>query len=140
MQLIGNISRQAMRFGIVGLASNVVLYLLYLLFTTAGMGHKTAMTLLFAIGTLQTFVFNKRWTFGHQGLLHATFVKYLSIYSLAYLLNLTALMVFADHLGFPHQIVQGVMVVTLALMLFLLQRYWVFRAPEPAYSYPQNSL
>lgn len=123
---------QGVRFGIVGLTSNVVVYLIYLLVTTFGMGHKTAMTLLFAVGAMQTFVFNKRWTFGHHGLPHSTFIKYLSIYSLAYLFNLAALLLFVDHLGLPHQLVQGVMIVTIALMLFLLQRYWVFRAPEPA--------
>ena len=123
---------QGIRFGIVGLTSNVVLYLFYLLLTAFGMGHKTAMSLLFAVGILQTFVFNKRWTFGHQGLLRSTFSKYVSIYSLAYILNFCALMVFVDYMGFPHQIVQGVMILCLALILFLLQRYWVFRTPEPA--------
>lgn len=123
---------QFSRYALVGLLSNAVGYLLYLLLTKVGFGHKAAMTLLFAVGTLQTFVFNKRWTFGHQGLLHSSFVKYVLIYGLAYLLNLTALLLFVDRLSFPHQIVQGVMILVLALMLFLLQRYWVFRAPEPA--------
>ena len=118
---------QGLRFGIVGLASNAVLYLLYLLLTTVGVGHKTAVMLLFAVGTLQTFVFNKRWTFGHRGLPHAFFVKYVTIYSLAYLLNLASLLLFVDHLDFPHQIVQGVMILIAALMLFLLQKFWVFR-------------
>jgi len=121
---------QTIRFGIVGLISNATLYLLYLLVTTGGVGYKTAMTLLFVIGALQTFTLNRRWTFGHQGLLLSTFVKYICIYILAYLLNLTALLVFVDNLDFPHQIVQGVMVFTIALVLFLLQRFWVFRAPE----------
>ena len=58
---------QGLRFGIVGLVSNAVLYLLYLLLTTVGVGHKTAMTLLFAVGTLQTFVVNKRWTLAIEG-------------------------------------------------------------------------
>lgn len=112
--------------------SNVVLYLLYLLLTTIGMGHKTAMTLLFAVGTLQTFLLNKRWTFGHHALSQPSFVKYVSIYSLAYLLNLTSLLVFVDHLGWPHQIVQGITILFLATMLFCLQRYWVFSAPKPS--------
>lgn len=114
----------------VGLASNLVLFLLYLSLTGLGIGHKSAMTLLFVVGTLQTFVFNKRWTFTHQGYLQASFLKYLAVYGFAYLLNLTSLLVFADHLGLPHQIVQGVMIISLAILLFLLQKYWVFRPPR----------
>lgn len=121
---------QGLRFGIVGLASNAVLYLLYLLLTTVGLGHKTAMTMLFAVGTLQTFILNRRWTFGHRGLPRAAFVKYVTIYSLAYLLNLASLLLFVDHLGFPHQTVQGVMIFIIALILFLLQKLWVFRRAE----------
>ncbi|MBS0543123.1 MAG: GtrA family protein, partial [Proteobacteria bacterium] len=58
---------QLIRYGIVGFASNAVGYLLYLAITAAGMEHKLAMTLLYAVGVAQTFVFNKRWSFGHGG-------------------------------------------------------------------------
>lgn len=120
---------QGLRFALVGLGSNLVLYVLYLLLTTAGLGHKTAMTLLFAVGTLQTFIVNRAWTFGYKGGVQASFAKYVASYGAAYLLNLAALLLFVDHLNFPHQIVQGLMILTLALMLFLAHRYWVFRVP-----------
>lgn len=124
------LNEQTLKYVIVGIFSNVVLYFLYILFTRMGIGHKTAMTFLFVVGTMQTFVFNKRWTFTHQGYLQASFLKYLAVYGFAYLLNLTSLLVFSDHLGLPHQIVQGVMIISLAILLFLLQKYWVFRPPR----------
>lgn len=124
--------KQGLRYAFVGLASNLVLYLLYLLLTTAGLGHKSAMTILFALGTLQTFGLNKRWTFEHRGFVHSTFVKYIAAYCLCYLLNLVALLILVDHLGLPHQGVQGVMILALAIMLFMLQKLWVFRRPTPA--------
>lgn len=123
---------QGLRFVMVGLASNLMLYILYLLLTTLGIGPKLAMSLLFAVGTFQTFFFNKRWTFAHEGRLQTSFFKYVAVYGGAYLLNLTALMVFVDHFSLPHQVIQGVMILALALMLFLLQRYWVFRVPATA--------
>jgi putative flippase GtrA len=129
MSFYRSILPQALRYGLVGLSSNIILYLLYLLITTLGVGHKSAMTSLFALGVVQTFIFNKRWTFAHQGFLKPSFVKYVAAYSFAYLLNLAALLVFVDHFRFPHQLIQGVMTLTLALMLFLLQKLWVFRSP-----------
>jgi len=123
---------QSLRFVLVGLASNLLLFLLYLLLITLGSGPKIAMTLLFVLGTMQTFIFNKSWTFAHRGFLQASFLKYVAIYSFAYLLNLTALLVLVDGFGYPHQCVQGGMILALALMLFLLQKFWVFRMPATA--------
>lgn len=124
---------QGLRFIIVGLTSNLVLYLFYLTLTTLGLGHKTSMTLLYVIGTLQTFIFNKRWTFEHDGATRTALIRYIVAYAFGYLLNLFVLLVLVDRLGLPHQWVQGLMIFTLATMLFLLQRYWIFR---PYYAHP----
>ena len=45
---------------------------------------------------------------------------------MGYVFNLAVLLVAVDLAGFPHQIVQGVMIFVVAMMIFLLQRYWVF--------------
>jgi putative flippase GtrA len=116
------------RYGIVGLLSNAVGFLLYLGITAAGMEPKLAMTVLYAVGVAQTFFFNKRWSFRHGGTHGPAFVRYCLSYVLGYLINLVALFIFVDQLGYPHQIVQGVLVLSLAVMLFLLQKFWVFRS------------
>jgi putative flippase GtrA len=54
--------------------------------------------------------------------------RYVTAYALGYLLNLAALFVLVDRLNFPHQIVQGVMILVVACFLFVLQRQWVFPA------------
>jgi putative flippase GtrA len=118
---------QLIRYGIVGVLSNAVGYLLYLAITAAGVEHKLAMTLLYAVGVAQTFFFNKRWSFRHGGTHGPAFVRYCMAYGLGYVINLLVLFVLVDHLGYPHQVVQGMMVLALAVMLFLLQKFWVFR-------------
>jgi hypothetical protein len=35
--------------------------------------------------------------------------------------------VLVDRMGYPHQLVQGVAIVVLAILLFLMQKFWVFR-------------
>jgi putative flippase GtrA len=44
-----------------------------------------------------------------------------------YALNLFALLLLVDYLGWSHEWVQGAMIVFVAVILFLLQRFWVFR-------------
>ena len=119
---------QMIRYGIVGIASNAVVYVLYLAITAAGMEHKLAMTLLYIVGVVQTFLLNKRWSFDHDGPHRHAFVRYVVSYGVGYLVNLTALYLCVDRLGWPHQAVQGVMVLVVAVLLFVLQKFWVFRS------------
>jgi putative flippase GtrA len=131
---------QFARYAVIGLASNAIAFLLYLALTHFGLGHKLSMTLLYGIGVLQTFVFNKRWTFAHRGEHGPVFLRYCLAYAAGYLINLGALLVLVDRHGFAHQAVQGVMVLALAVMLFLLQKYWVFRpAGRPVLSKPRGA-
>lgn len=127
---------QFTRYALVGLGSNLLLYLAYLGLTAWGMQPKAAMSLLYALGVAQTFAFNRNWSFRHQGGLHGAFTRYLAAYAFGYLLNLTVLWLAVDQLGLPHQFVQGVMILTLAVLLFLLQKFWVFAAPTAATARP----
>lgn len=122
---------QAARFGIVGLASNGVGFCLYLLLTWVGVGPKLAMSILFCIGTLQTFVFNKRWSFQYRGQDRMVMLRYLAAYCMGYLVNLAALIVCVDYLHLRHAPVQGVMILVVAALMFLLQKFWVFAPPSP---------
>lgn len=119
---------QLSRYAVVGIASNAVGYLLYLLLTYAGMGHKLAMSLLYAVGVAQTFYFNRKWSFGHNGVITVAFLRYVAAYAFGYAVNLGVLLLLVDSWGWAHQWVQGAMIFILAGMLFLLQRYWVFRS------------
>ena len=125
---------QFLRYALVGLASNLILYLAYLGLTALALGPKTAMSLLYALGVAQTFLFNRKWSFRHAGGLHGAFARYVAAYAFGYLLNLAALWLAVDRLSLPHEIVQGVMILSLAILLFLLQKYWVFpvQMPRPA--------
>jgi putative flippase GtrA len=120
---------QLFRYGIVGVASNLVGYFLYLGLTRLGLGPKAAMTLLYGVGVAQTFIFNKNWTFAHEQNSAPALFRYCASYGLGYLINLAALIVAVDHWGWQHQWVQGVMIVCLAVFLFAAQKFWVFRAP-----------
>ena len=118
--------RQSMRFAAVGIGSNLLLYLLYLILTSLGVGHKTAMSCLYLLGLVQTFLLNKTWTFAHQGKMHAALGRYLIAYGLGYLLNLGMLHLLVDRFGLPHLLIQGLAIFVVAVTMFLLQRHWVF--------------
>jgi putative flippase GtrA len=117
---------QVIRYAVVGIASNLTFYRLYLAITAFGVGPKSSMTGLHLLGMQQTFIFSKRWTFLHDAAHQGPFTRYLLAYTFGYLLNFAALLVLIDWAHWPHQVVQGMMIFILAAMLFLLQKYWVF--------------
>ena len=123
--------RQLLRYGVVGLTSNLLLYLAYLALTAFGVGHKTAMTVLYAAGVTQTFFINRAWSFRHQGAPQGAFLRYVTSYAIGYALNLSMLWLAVDLLSLPHQVVQGVMVIVVAVTVFLLQKFWVFSDQTP---------
>ena len=118
---------ELVRFGVVGLTSNVIIFCFYLGLTGVGVGHKISMSLLFAVSSILTFVVNKKWTFRQKLFSQFSLIKYIIIYSFAYSINLMAMFFLVDKFGYSHQIVQGVMIVTLSAILFPLLKFWVFR-------------
>ena len=120
---------QFVRYAIVGLASNLIGYLLYIVLTSVGIGPKLAMSVLYAVGVLQTFVFNKNWSFGFNGAATPALVRYAAIYALGYVINFVILLWLVDKSGLPHQWVMAGLVVFMAVFFFAGQKFWVFRQP-----------
>lgn len=118
---------QFIRYVIVGLASNAVIYIAYIVLTLVGMGPKLAMSLLYGVGVLQTFVFNKNWSFRFDGAATPALVRYATVYAVGYVIQFLALMLLVDQIGLPHQWVMGALILFIALLLFLAQKFWVFR-------------
>lgn len=123
---------QFLKYALVGFGSNVVLYILYLLITNLGIGHKSAVSVLYLIGVLQTFLFNRSWTFDYKGRRIGTFWRYMITYATGYLVNISMLVLLVDKMGLPHQIVQAVLIIVIAAGIFGAQRLWVFRKDPDA--------
>lgn len=120
---------EAWRYAAVGLAANATLFAAYLLLTYWGLGSKLAMTLLYGLAVVQTFAFNKAWAFGRAGRTGLQFRRYCLAYAAGYGLNLMGLVLLTDVLGWAHQLAQGILILVIAVLLFLLQKFWVFRDP-----------
>lgn len=117
---------QLIRYGLVGVASNLAVYLVYLLITFLGYEPKKAMTLLYIAGATIGFVGNRKWTFAHPGNLVPAGLRYAVAHLMGYLLNLAILLTFVDRLGYAHQAVQGVAIFVVAGFLFMVFKYFVF--------------
>ena len=118
--------KQLLRFTAVGIASNVIGYLLYLIITRLGAAPKLAMTVLYGVGVVMGFVGNQKYTFAHQGELMVTGWRYLMAHGIGYLINLATQIIMVDHLGYAHQLAQAFGICVVAVFLYVVFKYFVF--------------
>jgi putative flippase GtrA len=119
--------RQLIRYGLVGVVSNITIYVVYLLVTFLGVEPKTTMTLVYITGAIIGFAGNRKWTFAHRGNSTNAALRYVLAHLLGYLINLLILVTFVDRLGYAHQWVQAAAIIFVAGFLFIAFKYFVFR-------------
>lgn len=117
---------QLIRYGLVGVASNAAIYLVYLLLTYLGMEAKAAMTLVYLIGASIGFAGNRNWTFAHRGGTSSAALRYVLAHVFGYILNFLILYTFVDRFGYAHQWVQAAAIFIVAGFLFMIFKYFVF--------------
>jgi putative flippase GtrA len=120
--------RQLILYGIVGVGSNLALYVFYLVITSFHVVPWKAMSISYLIGSLIGFVANRQWTFSYRGSLPSTLLRYAAAHMCGYLINLMMIRIFVDKFGFAHQLVQAAAIVVVATFLFLTFKYLVFPA------------
>jgi putative flippase GtrA len=121
---------QLLRYGVVGVANNLLGYLLYLLVTSLGGTPKLTMSVLYAMGAAIGYLGNRRLTFRHRGSHWRSGLRYALVHATGYLLNLSILSLFADRYGYPHQLVQAAAIFAVAAYLFLAFKLFVFTTPS----------
>lgn len=119
---------QLAKFGLVGLASNALLYLIYLALTAVDIEPKLAMSVVYVVGVMQTYFANRCWTFDGTRSREGTAIRYGLTYVSGYAVNWLALWILVDRLGWAHQIVQAGMILVVAMLMFAMQKFWVFAA------------
>jgi len=81
---------------------------------------------MYAVSVLGTFVFNRDWTFADLGRGQAPLLRYILVYAFGYVINYVMLSVLVENFGYPHELVQGGLILILAVFIFLAQKLWVF--------------
>lgn len=118
--------RQLIRYGLVGVGINLILYLGYLLIHYLGLEPKKSMSLMYLIGVSIGFYSHRQWTFAHGGDALRSIVRYVFAHLIGYFINFILLLSLVDHFGYPHELVQGAAIFVVAAFLFLVFKYWVF--------------
>lgn len=119
---------QLLRYALVGTISNAIGYLFYLSLTHLGCTPIFTMSLVYSAGATIGFFGNRSLTFSYKGSTIGSGVRFIIAHIMGYLINLSIIVVFVQHLGYPHQGVQAVAIFFVATFLFIIFKFFVFRA------------
>ena len=124
-------STDTIRYVINGLFLNGIGYLAYLLVTNLGISPLLTVAIFYPLWLIVSFFTHKLFTFKvvkpqntSKGL-----ITFVTVYFLGYLLNITLIYIFHNLLKFPHQEVQFCSIIIVALFLFCLNKFIVFKIP-----------
>jgi putative flippase GtrA len=125
------ITRQALLFGLVGLANTIIgLLAIYAVLYFFGADAAIANAIGYAIGMVVSFLLNRLWTFGDSRSIVKVLPRYLMTAAISYLLNLSVVLIGTHYFGVgPYQVqFFGIGVYTVAM--FLGCRWFVFNVPS----------
>lgn len=118
---------QLLRFFLVAIANTLSFIFIVIVCKFFNFSDVAANFLGYLVAITQSFLLNRRWTFLHDGRIRSTFILYLVVISIAYLMNLLTLLFAIDHLQlsglFPH----ALGAIAYGGIAFIGMRYVVFR-------------
>ncbi len=117
---------QMIRYGVVGVLSNLSGYSIYILVTFMGLDPKIAVTIFYPVGATIAYFSHSKYSFTYKGRGIRPAFRYIIAHFVGYSVNFILLLVFSDKLGLPHQVVQAAAIFIVAGVLFLMFRYYVF--------------
>ena len=117
------------RFFIAGAFNTVFGYLLYVALIKLGLDYKLALFIDYLVGILIGYFLNRNWTFsGNKNRL--SFIKYIVLYIVVFLLNFLVLILSVDFLLLDPIYSQFFIIGIISLVSFVLQNTWVFGIQE----------
>jgi putative flippase GtrA len=123
---------QFLKFGIVGISNTLLTFAVYtLLLKVFGVWYLAASAIGFAVGTINSFLLNRRWTFrGHVGDA-LTPVRWTVVQCTGLGVNLGLLYLLVHDAGVDKLLAQAFATAVVTVSTFFANRAWTFRAHAP---------
>jgi putative flippase GtrA len=118
---------QWLRFVIVGASNTLLSWCVYALLEHVGVHYLLASGIAFAIGAINSYVFNRRWTFRSHGRPLPEVIRFGVVQCVGLALDVSLLYVLVHHVGVHHLIAQALVFPVASAATFTLSRSWAFR-------------
>ena len=124
---------QFVKFGIVGVSNTLIAFAVYtILLKVFGVWYVAASGIGFAVGAVNGFLLNRRWTFREHVGDALTPVRWMIVQSCGLGLNLGLVYMFVHGLGMDELVGQIPTTAIVTVLTFAANRAWTFRVHTPA--------
>lgn len=117
----------------VGFANTVVgLGAIWIAKWSLGAGDVLANVIGYGLGLALSFTLNRNWTFGYRGATPVALLRFLLVFAMAYVLNLSTVLAAIRLCHINPYLAQAIGIVPYTLFGYLASKFFVFRRPPSA--------
>jgi putative flippase GtrA len=118
-----------LRFLVVGVMNTMVgLGTIYACKYFLGLGDVPANAVGYTLGLINSFLWNRRWTFAQAGRTHVTILRFALVFLVAYGANLITMMVLRGPMGIDAYIAHALATAPYTVIFYVGSRYFVFES------------
>jgi putative flippase GtrA len=118
---------QLAKYGVVGISNSLIGFAIYVAAVKLGVQYLIASTLAYAVGSVNGYFLNRRWTFRGGGLSRASSAgRYAAVQVAALVGNLVLLYALVHLVGVEKIVGQAIVVAIVFLSTFAANRVWSF--------------
>lgn len=128
--VLAGLMSQPVKFGLVGALNTVVGYMSYLLLLALSSNYVFSLALGHGVAIVNSFIWNKRWTFRSKGETKGEAARFLLVYAFTFVANLLALALMVERLGWDPRYSQALLLIVMPAVAFLAHRWWSFDLGE----------
>ena len=121
---------QLIRFGVVGASGYVVnLVAFAICLHVIKLDYKVALPIAYLAGTINNFIWNRRWTFGHKKEAHPVeqAIKFLIVSAVAFAVDYVIVIAFVHWTSMDKVFIQAIANILVIPVNFLGQKLWSFK-------------
>lgn len=118
------------KFGFVGLLNTLVGYGCFYIFLLLHFNYLLALTLSHIIGVTHSFFWNKFWTFKSKTKNISELLKFITVYTLVYIINFLLLFILVQKLKWNPKIAQLLILFIITIISFVFHNFWTFYSSQ----------
>ena len=120
---------QWLRFVAVGVTNTLLSTAVFAALFHLGVHYLLGSALAFAVGALNSYALNRRWTFRSHAPRGPELARFFCVQAVGLGVNLAMLAGLVELAGIPHVVAQLLAFPVASLIMFALSRQWAFRPP-----------